>query len=136
MKEPLDLARALVTKADHDLRMAEIGIENEAPLDAVAFHLQQSAEKLIKAFLNWKQIQCPKTHALGALLDLAAPHAADLETFPTGLLGMASYAVEMRYDDELYPTDAEIAAGLQMVRQLRQHIVALLPQQHPPEQPR
>ena len=49
---------------------------------------------------------------------------------------MASYAVEMRYDDELYPTDAEISAGLQIVWELRQHIVALLPQQRPPEQPR
>ena len=48
MKEPLDLARALVTKADHDLRMAEIGVENEAPLDAVAFHLQQSAENSLR----------------------------------------------------------------------------------------
>jgi hypothetical protein len=40
MKGPLDLARALTTKAEHDLRMAEIGIDHEAPLNAVAFHLQ------------------------------------------------------------------------------------------------
>jgi HEPN domain-containing protein len=73
MKEPLDLARSLAVKADHDLRIAEIGIDNEAPLDTVAFHLQQCAEKLIKALLNWKQVQYPKTHALGALLDLAVP---------------------------------------------------------------
>lgn len=135
MKEPLDLSRGLVTKADHDLRMAEIGIENEAPLDTVAFHLQQCAEKLIKALLNWKQIQYPKTHALGALLDLAVSKEADLETFRAGLLGMASYAVEMRYDDELYPTDDEISSGLETVKELRQKILSLLPPQNAPEQP-
>src|SRR5437667_8303624 len=102
MKEPLDLSYGLLTKAAHDLRAAEIGIENEAPLDTVAFHVQQCAEKL-KAFLNWKLVQYPKTHALGALLDLAVPHQPDLESFRSRLLAMGSYAVEMRYDDELYP---------------------------------
>ena len=81
MKEPLDLAYSLLTKADHDYRAAEIGIENDAPLDTAAFHLQQAAEKLIKAFLNWKQVQYAKTHALGALLDLAVAHDASLEDF-------------------------------------------------------
>src|SRR5881628_3399547 len=71
MKEPLDLSYGLLTKAAHDLRAAEIGIENEATLDTVAFHVQQCAEKLIKAFLNWKQVQYPKTHVFAALLDLA-----------------------------------------------------------------
>lgn len=89
MKEPLDLSYGLLTKAAHDLRAAEIGIENEAPLDTVAFHLQQCAEKLIKAFLNWKLVQYPKTHALGALLDLAVPHQPDLESFRSRLLPWA-----------------------------------------------
>ena len=134
MKEPLDLARGLAAKPDHDLRMAEIGIANEAPLDTVAFHLEQCAEKLIKALLNCKQIQYPKTHSLGALLDLAVRQETDLETFRTGLLAMASYAVEMRYDGELYPTADEISAALQTVKELRQRIISLFPQRNPPEQ--
>ena len=102
MKEPLDLSYGLINKAVHDLQAAEIGIENQAPLDTVAFHLQQCTEKLIKAFLNWKQVQYPKTHALGALLDLAVTHEPDLEYFREQLLAMSSYAVEMRYDDEIH----------------------------------
>ena len=129
MKEPLDLSYGLMTKAAHDLRAAEIGVENEAPLDTVAFHLQQCAEKLIKAFLNWQQVQYPKTHALGALLDLAVPYQPDLESFRQRLLAMGSYAVEMRYDDELYPTADEISAGIQVARELQQKILSLLPPQ-------
>ena len=41
----LDLVRTLRSKAESDLRMAEIGIEHDGPLDAIAFHLQQTAEK-------------------------------------------------------------------------------------------
>jgi len=85
--------------------------------------------KLIKAFLNWKQVQYPKTHALGALLDLAVPYQPDLESFRPGLLAMGSYAVEMRYDDELYPTADEISAGIQVARELQQKILSLLPPQ-------
>ncbi len=127
MKEPLDLSHGLITKAAHDLRAAEIGFANEAPLDTVAFHLQQCAEKLIKAFLNWKNVQYPKTHALGALLDLAVPHQPDLENFRGRLLAMSSYAVEMRYDDELYPSDDEIQAGFATARELQQRILSLIP---------
>lgn len=131
MKEPLDLSHGLITKAAHDLLAAEIGIANEAPLDTVAFHLHQCAEKLIKAFLNWKQVQYPKTHALGALLDLAIPYEADLERFREQLLGMGSYAVEMRYDDELYPSDDEIATGVETVRELHERVLLLIPRQEP-----
>ena len=130
MKEPLDLSYGLINKAIHDLQAAEIGIDNDAPMDTVAFHLQQCAEKLIKAFLNWKQVQYPKTHALGALLDLAVAHEPDLEAFRERLLAMGSYAVEMRYDDEVYPTEEEIAAGLQVARELKTKILSMLPSQN------
>ncbi len=127
MKEPLDLSRGLMNKAANDLRAAEIGTKNDAPLDTVAFHLQQSVEKVIKAFLNWKQVQYPKTHALSALLDRAVPLQPDLEAFRQRLLAMGSYAVEMRYDDELYPTNEEIDEGLQTARAFREKIESLLP---------
>jgi len=32
-------------------RMALIGLEHDAPLDTVCFHIQQTAEKLLKALL-------------------------------------------------------------------------------------
>jgi len=131
MKEPLDLSYGLLTKAAHDLRAAEIGIENEAPLDTVAFHLQQCAEKLINAFLNWKLVQYPKTHALGALLDLAVPHQPDLESFRSRLLAMGSYAVEMPYDDELYPTNEKISSAIKVAREFQQKILSLIPPQKP-----
>lgn len=47
-------------------------------LDAVAFHIQQAAEKLLKALLASRSIEYPRTHDLEALLDLALPDFAIL----------------------------------------------------------
>ena len=84
MKEPLDLSYGLINKAVHDLQAAEIGIENQAPLDTVAFHLQQCTEKLIKAFLNWKQVQYPKTHDLGRFSTLPSRISRIWKPFANG----------------------------------------------------
>ena len=73
MKSNRDLALDLATKADHDLRMAEIGPAHRAPLDTVAFHVQQTAEKTLKALLASRAIEYPRTDDVEALLDLAAP---------------------------------------------------------------
>ena len=126
MKGPLDLARALATKADHDLKMAEIGVEHEAPRDTVAFHLQQTIEKLLKAFLHSRSIDPPRTHDIIALLDIATRHDASLEAFREPLLAMASYAVDMRYDADLDPSPDEIVAGLNAARTFREKILSLL----------
>jgi len=47
---------------------------------------------------------------------------------------MVTYAVEMRYDDEIYPTAEEIQAGIDTVRELRQKVFSLLPLQKSNEQ--
>lgn len=45
MKSEPDITKLLLLKADHDLKMARVGIEHDAPLDTVAFHVQQAVER-------------------------------------------------------------------------------------------
>jgi HEPN domain-containing protein len=71
MKSDLDVAKTLVLKADNDLKTARIGFDHDAPLDTVAFHVQQAAEKMLKALLASRGIGYPLTHDLRALLNLA-----------------------------------------------------------------
>jgi HEPN domain-containing protein len=132
MKSELDLARAMASKADSDLRMAEIGIEHDAPLDAVAFHLQQTAEKLLKALLASRGVEYPRTHDVEALLDLALTDFSGLNEFRERLLGLNAYAVEMRYDAALYPDREEVLAALETVRDLRREIFQVLPEEAQP----
>lgn len=77
-----DLMRQWLSKAEEDLGAAEILISHKTSyLSAVGFHCQQAAEKFLKAWLTFNQIEFPKTHDLGALLDLVAPMDAPL-AFP------------------------------------------------------
>jgi HEPN domain-containing protein len=61
-----------------------------------AFHLQQAAEKLLKAVLTAEGIDFPKGHHIGALaasLPEAHPWRADL----MALDGLSSFATALRY---------------------------------------
>jgi len=61
MKSGLDHAKVLLEKAGNDLKLAEIGLDHGAPTDTIAFHLQQAAEKTLKALLASRSIVYPKT---------------------------------------------------------------------------
>jgi len=127
MKDRADLSRALIAKAIHDLEIARIGLSHEAPLDTIAFHIQQCAEKVLKAFLAFKEVEFPRTHDLKVLLDLAIQQAPQLELFREPLLAMSSYAVEMRYDVDFYPGVEEITSGLEHIQNLLKFIQSLIP---------
>lgn len=131
MKSDLDVARGLGIKAESDLRAAEVCIEH-GPLDVAAFHIQQAAEKLLKALLASHAVQFPRTHDLDDLIDLTLPHCPALEPFRERLLGLNPYAVEVRYDAALYPDRAEVLAALEIVKELRRRVHELLPEEARP----
>ena len=127
MKSNLDLARSLVQKAKNDLKAAEIGIEHGAPLDTVAFHLQQSAEKLLKAVLASRNMIYPKTHDLDELMDLVPGEFMAIHAFRERLLGWSSYAVEMRYEIDVVPQKEEIEKALATAQELHTAVMELIP---------
>src|SRR5262249_7193237 len=119
---------ALIQKAENDLRAAQIGLAHEAPLDTVAFHLQQCAEKLIKALLTSRAIVYPKTHDLDELLDLVPSDLSGIQAFRERLAGWNSYAVEMRYEVSVYPEKDELETALNTAQDMHNVILQLLPQ--------
>ncbi len=68
-----EFVRQWSLKAEEDFNAAKSLITyGHAFLSTVCFHSQQAAEKYLKAFLTYHQIEFPKTHDIGELLDLAA----------------------------------------------------------------
>ena len=65
------------------------------------FHVQQAAEKLLKAWLASRGETYPLSHDLAALLDMLNAGGADVARFG-GLVDYTRYAVRLRYA----PTDA------------------------------
>ena len=77
MKSREEVKRELYEKwmrrADEDLAVAEQLLSDGVPyFGSIGFHAQQAAEKFLKAFLVWHQIEFPKTHDLSQLLQLVA----------------------------------------------------------------
>jgi HEPN domain-containing protein len=91
MKSGLDHAKVLLEKAENDIKIAEIGLEHGAPTDTIAFHLQQAAEKTLKALLAFRSIVYPKTHDLDDLFDLLPKELVGVLSFRERVIGWTSY---------------------------------------------
>jgi HEPN domain-containing protein len=68
--------------------------------DAAVFHLQQAAEKTLKAYLAHGSIPFKKTHHLDQLLSLAAAADEDFTSLDDAAEILAPFAVEVRYPGE------------------------------------
>jgi HEPN domain-containing protein len=66
----------LYRKAGVDIKAAQIlhfdfvNGDNELDADVIFFHIQQAAEKLIKALLSFNKVNYPKIHDLEELLNI------------------------------------------------------------------
>lgn len=67
---------------------------------AAGFHAQQAVEKALKAVLDFKGIDYPKTHNLLLLVDLFKTAQLPCPADERSLVLLIRYAVEGRYDEE------------------------------------
>ena len=107
-------ARMLVEAAQRDvltLRSMTAG----APEESFGFHVQQAAEKALKAWLALLGEVYPLTHSLELLLDLLAGRDVQVEAF-RGLVLFTPFAVEFRYGG--------VTAGTQTIH--REGVLALV----------
>jgi HEPN domain-containing protein len=88
-------------KAQEDWDTVEILIAQEnPPKGAVCFHCQQCIEKLLKAILVREQIEFPKTHDIGRLIELVRKFVPGSTEFSLHAKKLSVYGVDMRYPDE------------------------------------
>ena len=69
----------------------------DAPVESFGFHVQQAAEKALKAWLALLGETYPLTHSIETLLDLLDDRGAAAESF-RDLVDYTPYAVEFRYE--------------------------------------
>ena len=85
-----------------------------APVESFGFHVQQAAEKALKAWLALLGEKYPLTHSIETLLSLLADRGAAVESF-RNLVDYTPYAVEFRYvgvDPDAEPVDRKAALAL------------------------
>ena len=90
-------ARMLVNAAERDIEALRIMRRSDAiPAEIFGFHVQQGAEKLLKAWIALLGDSYPLTHSIETLLALLADRGAATEPF-NDLAAYTPYAVEFRY---------------------------------------
>ena len=127
MRSDWEVAQAWLRKAESDLAAAEVCLAAGKALDTACFHSQQVAEKALKAWLIARKITFPLVHDLKRLLDLCARHEPDFRTMEALGLSLNPFAVEMRYDDEFWPTADEVKEALQAARDIQAFVLAHFP---------
>jgi len=115
-------------KADADMKLAEHLVGEGVFFSAAAFHSQQAAEKYLKGFLAWWQIDFPRTHDLEKLLDLVATVAPELAGSLREIIILSPYGVELRYPgDRPEATPPEARQAVALACKVRGAILPLLP---------
>ncbi len=88
-------------KAQEDWDTVEILIaQPHPPKGTVCFHCQQCIEKLIKAILVREQIEFPKTHDIGRLIELVRDYVPGVAEFLLHAKKLSVHGVAARYPDE------------------------------------
>ena len=122
------LVEQWVAKGQTDLQAAETLFSHDpALLYPSCFFSQQAAEKYLKALLTWHQIEFPKTHVLGELLDLLGKVEPSVAGALADATALSPYSVEVRYPNDLpEPDAAEAKAALHLARKVRDAVLGAL----------
>src|SRR5919199_1640727 len=93
--------RELVTdwmrRAQSDLAVTQLTEDVRIAPEILAFHAQQAAEKALKALLIRRQIEFPRTHAIGVLLNLCERAGFEGIDALADASHLTRYAVATRY---------------------------------------
>jgi HEPN domain-containing protein len=127
MSDQTDLARGWVCKACSDLAAARRILSGEGPYDTACFHSQQATEKTFKALLAYRGQPIPRTHDLEELARLCQQLEPIPELRLQELAEATDYAVQIRYDLEIWPSQQEARQALALAEQVCALILRHLP---------
>jgi len=128
-EEVVQYIQAWLQKAQHDLRSVEILLhceEEDKPFDAVCFHCQQAAEKYLKAYLVFLDVDFPPTHNLARLIELGAARDPELRRLAQAEI-LTPYAVDLRYPEDFHlPSEEEAREAHAIALEVKNYVLARL----------
>lgn len=132
MRSPEEVKREIyekwIRRANEDLAVAGQLLADGVPyFGAIGFHAQQAAEKFLKAFLVWHQVEFPKTHDLGQLLQLVESRDKALSESLHEIVVLTDYGVDMRYPGDLPDLTADEASrAVELAKQTKDGVLQSL----------
>lgn len=108
-----------------DFELAEeiyqIPRNDEAFLNGVAYHLQQSVEKLLKAFLECKGVTVPNTHDIYKLVRMSRDNGSNMiltEWLEDRADTLTRWEMDTRYNMDYFVESEKIKEGIREVKRL------------------
>jgi HEPN domain-containing protein len=124
MPPELEEVRRWLEKAEHDRLNVELLLGQAKPLtDVAAFHCQQAVEKLLKAYLTFREHDFEKTHDLRALVNLCARYDPEFAALLDDVEPLSPFAVRFRYPGPYDPNAAQVRRALDAVEKVRKFVV-------------
>jgi HEPN domain-containing protein len=120
----LEKVQQWLVYGDEDLRLARHGFSmpETPPSRLIAFHAQQRAEKHLKPYLVFRDVDFPFTHNLRRLLDLCTSHAAWTEQLRDAE-ELNPYASTARYPGEdLEINEVEARRAVEIAERVRETV--------------
>ena len=118
----LELARTLLDSAGRDIFVVQNAIDTPGyPEEAFGFHVQQAAEKNLKAWLVLFDEPFPLSHDLALLSDRVKAVDAEATRFDK-LIDYSPYAVQFRYKASTDGEPLERNAALRLLEELAGHV--------------
>lgn len=123
-----EFVRQWLLKAEEDLNAAKsLAAYGLSFLSTVCFHSQQAAEKYLKAFLTYHQVEFPKTHDIAELLDLVASVNRKLSESLRDVIVLTNYGVDVRYPADFPSISAEDAQkAIKLAEKTRKSVLEVL----------
>ena len=95
-----------IKRAESSLALAKVDKDENIFYEDLCFQLQQASEKILKAFLLYKNVSPPKTHSFRLLLKLIK----EIKEYPDSvrrIIELEDYAVQTRYPGDYAPVEKE-----------------------------
>lgn len=120
----VEVVRGWMAKGEADLEAARLLLTSgpQGPMDAVAFHAQQCAEKHLKALLCLRGADVPRTHDVEALLTRTGLwEGTEVSVEESRLL--TDYGTVTRYPGDYEPVSPDEAAeAIELAKRIRRAV--------------
>jgi HEPN domain-containing protein len=122
-----EILQQWLDKGKDDLRSAEFlsTMHHPTPDEIICFHCQQSAEKYLKGFLFFHDIEPEKTHDLEYLLELCQKYNSEFSILLSYVDILNKYAVSPRYPNELEITNEDMKTALSYAKSIQEFVMKI-----------
>ena len=112
-------------KGADDFRSAEYlaTMTHPTPDEIICFHCQQSAEKYLKGFLFFHNIEPPKIHDLTILLEMCEEKNSNFSVLSLKTDKLTEFAVFPRYPNELGITTEDMKTAIQYAKDVQEFVL-------------